>query len=316
MVNPSSISNDWRVRRIGEESCNSLLAVVSRMCDSPIVFELLIVLLFTAKSCSRSYEVTPSMITSIQFQTEVLGVVVVGKELFVALYNNSSEIKVHNTDTYSLQTSIKVPGMSFPWDMAADDTSLFVSERFNNNIHRIKLPEKRTITCWQTADSENGLSITKQGSVLVTCFRLNKLFEYSTDGIMRRKIVLQSDIKEPYRAIQLDNDQFLMSHESMHRVCLIDNNGKLIKSFGGTTGTKGGPLDRPRQLVVDQDGFILVADRGNNRVVLLDSNLEFVKNLIPPSAGIDGILALHLAEQHGKLYVSNDINHKLSVFQL
>ena len=285
------------------------------MCDSPIVLELLIVLLFTAKSCPRSYKRTPSMITSIQFQGQVRGVAVVGKELFVAVFN-SSEIKVYNTDTYSLQMNIKIPGLSCPWDMAADDTSLFVSELSKSNIHRIKLPEKQPITGWITAGYWNGLSVTKQGSVLVTCGSLNKLFEYSTDGIMRREIVLQWDIKYLYRAIQLDNDQFLVSHESMHRVCLIDNKGKLIKSFGGTTGTKGGPLNFPHQLVVDQDGFVLVADSGNNRVVLLDSNLEFVKDLIPSSAGMKDICALHLVEQHGKLYVSDDTNDKLTVFQL
>ena len=256
------------------------------------------------------------MITSIQFQREVRGVAVVGKELFVAV-GGSSEIKVHNTDTYSPQTSIKVPGLSLPWDMVADDTYLFVSEVFQNNIHRIKLPGKRPISGWEAAGNRNGLSITKQGSVLVTCHSLNKLLEYSTDGIMRREIVLQSDIGNPYRVIQLDNDQFLIDHHgSMHRVCLIDNRGQLIKSFGETTGTKGGTLSSPRQLVVDRYGFILVADQGNNRVVLLDSNLEFVKDLILASAGINKIFALHLVEQNGKLYVSDNINYKLAVFQL
>ena len=221
------------------------------------------------------------MITSIQFQAGVRGVVVVGKELFVAVSGSvflSSKIKVYNTDTYSLQTSITLPGLSLPWDMVADDTSLFVSEEHNNNIHRIKLPEKRTMTGWKTAGYSNGLCITKQGSVVVTSSSWIKLFEYSTDGIKIREIVLQSDIGIPYRAIQLDNDQFLITYESMHRVCLIDNKGKLIKSFGGTAGTKGGPLKNPYQLVIDQNGFILVADSGNNRVVLLDSNLEFVKD--------------------------------------
>ena len=281
-----------------------------------ILFTILL-LLFTATSCFKSYEKSPSLITSIQFSACVRGVAVVGKELFVAVYN-SPEIKVHNTDTYSLQTnvSIKVPGLSDPWDMAADDTSLFVSEYSNNNIHRIKLPGEKTITCWQAAGDQNGLSITKQGSVIVACHSLNKLFEYSTDGTEKREIVLQSDIVKPYRAIQLDNDQFLISHDFMHRVCLIDTTGKLIKSFGGTTGTKGGQLQYPRQMVVDQNGFILVADYGNNRVVLLDSNLEFAKDLIPASAGMKTIFAVCLEKQYDRLYVSDYCNNKLAVFQL
>ena len=228
----------------------------------------------------------------------------------------SPEITVHNTDTYLLQTSIKVPGLSDQWDMVADDTSLFVSEISSSNIHRIKLPEKQTITCWKAAGERNGLSITKQGSVLVTCCSLNKLFEYSTDGISRREIVLHTDLRGPYRAIQLDNDQFLFDHDSPDRVCLIDITGKLIKSFEGTTGTKGGPLKYPRQLVVDQNGYILVADGGGNRVVLLDKNLEFVKDLIPASAGMEGVFAVCLEKQCGRLYVSGGDKKKLAVFQL
>ena len=260
----------------------------------------------------------PSLITSIQFSGRVQGVAVVGKEIFVAV-NNSSEIKVHNTDTYSLQTnvSIKVPGLSYPWDMVSDDSSLFVSEFSNSSIHRIKLPEKQTITCWKAAGERNGLSITKHGSVLVTCHSLNKLFEYSTDGIKIREIALQSDLRGPYRAIQRDNDQFLIDHDSLHRVCLIDNKGKLIKSFGGTTtGTKGGPLQYPRQMVVDHNGSILVADYGKSRVVLLDSSLEFVKDLVPASARMKNVFAVCLVKQYDRLYVSDYCNNKLAVFQL
>ena len=99
------------------------------------------------------------MITSIQCQGRVRGVAVARKECFVAVYN-STEMKVYNSDTYSPQASVKVPGLSDPWDMIADDTSLFVSEYRNNNIHIIKLHEKQTITCWQAAGNRNGLSIT------------------------------------------------------------------------------------------------------------------------------------------------------------
>ena len=270
-------------------------------------------MLFTATSNLIPYERKASLAKLIQCQGRLCGVAVVGKELFVVM-TNSSEMKVYNTDTYSLQTSITVPGLSYPWDMVADKSCVYVSDYFNNNIHRIKLPEKRTIACWQAAGERNGLSITKQGRLLVTCYLLNKVFEYSTDGIQRREIVLQSDIMSPYRAVELDNDQFLIDHDSLGRVCLIDNKGKLIKSFDRTKGSKDGPLQYPRQLVLDKEGCILVADYG--RVLLLNSNLEYVKDVIPSSAGMKHILALCLEEHQGVLYVSDYDNKQLAVFHL
>ena len=50
--------------------------------------------------------------------------------------------------------------------------------------------------------------------------------------------------------------------------------------------------------------------------MLLDSNLDFVKDLIPSSAGMKEIFALHPVEQNGELFVSDNINCKLTVFQL
>ena len=133
---------------------------------------------------------------------------------------------------------------------------------------------------------------------------------------MIRDIVLQSDIRSPYRAIQLDNGQFLLDHDSPGRVCSIDRMGNVIKSFGGTEGTEGGLLSNPCQFLVDQRGFILVADYNNSRVVLLDPQLEFVKDLIPSSVGTNKVYALYLDEHCGELWVSDYLNNKLVVFEL
>ena len=139
-----------------------------------------------------------------------------------------------------------------------------------------------------------------------------KLFEYTDTGTLVRKISLPINVDDPRHSVQLDNSQFLASHSGkMHRVCLIDDEAKLIKSFVGS-----GRLNCPNQFVVDRNGFILVADRDNHRVVLLNAQLESVKHLIPTSAGIRKIFAIALDEHSGKLYVPDDANKQIKVFQL
>ena len=78
----------------------------------------------------------------------------------------------------------------------------------------------------------------------------------------------------------MDRDQFLVCQaggNDLHRVCLIDNRGNLIKSFGSIEESGNANLSDPYRLVVDRNGFILVADYSNNRVVLLNKPIGIRK---------------------------------------
>ena len=113
----------------------------------------------------------------------------------------------------------------------------------------------------------------------------------------------------------MDGDQFLVCQaggNDLHRVCLIDNQGNLIKSFGSTDGSGSANLTNPYRLVVDRNGFILVADCPNHRVVLLNKQLEYVKDIIPASMNMSGIFVLFLDEDNGRLYLSDYNNSILS----
>ena len=68
--------------------------------------------------------------------------------------------------------------------------------------------------------------------------------------------------------------------DDLHRVCVVDADGKLKKSFGGKRGSTIGQMNRPVYLSVDGNGFVMVADRGNSRVLLLDSDLEFKREIL------------------------------------
>ena len=61
-------------------------------------------------------------------------------------------------------------------------------------------------------------------------------------------------------------------------MCVVDDDGKVTRSYGGQRDSDVGQLDWPCHLVVDKDSqFIFVADRDNGRVVLLSPTLEFVR---------------------------------------
>ena len=123
---------------------------------------------------------------------------------------------------------------------------------------------------------------TSWGNVIVVSYGAKKIYEYTSVGALIREIGLSDNFIHPCRAMQVENDRFLLCQAdgTLHRVCLIDNQGNLIKSFGSTPGSGNANLTSPYRLVVDRNGFILVADHSNSRVVLLNKQLEYVKDII------------------------------------
>ena len=60
------------------------------------------------------------------------------------------------------------------------------------------------------------------------------------------------------------------------RVLKFDSSGTLLTSWG-ESGTEPGQFDTPHSIVVDDDGFVYVADRQNRRVQIFDSNGVYTK---------------------------------------
>ena len=80
------------------------------------------------------------------------------------------------------------------------------------------------------------MSINKKGNIVVSCFDLYKILEYTPTGICVRDIrvdAIDETIGCLQHAIQLDDDRFLICHASTHhRVCIIDSNVRMVKSSG------------------------------------------------------------------------------------
>ena len=269
---------------------------------------------------------------SIVFPSSVGGITMVEDKQFVAvnpsrstevnrLNRTTTEIMIYNSATFALQSSIRVPGCWNVWDMTASGNVVFLSDS-GGTIYRIQLSDE-SITSWSLGRSRTSLSTTKSGNILVCSKGRNKIYEYSPGGVFQREISLyftygRDHIYDPERAVQLDKDRFLVCQvweSNLHRVCLVDNEERLIrKSFGGSAGSGCSGLYRPHRLVVDRFGYILVADKSNNRVVLLDKELEYVKDLIPASANLKEIFTLYLDECKSRLYVGAGC--ELMVFEL
>ena len=200
--------------------------------------------------------------------------------------------------------------MKRPYDIVAGDNVLYVSEREDKSIHRIQLPEE-TVSSWTVDGTRLKLSISKNGNVIVASCIPAKIIEYTSEGTCVREIVvyrIDTNLVGLLHAIQLEGDKFLVCHaveDKHHRVCLIDNTGRVIKRYGGSKGTGKRHLNMPYHLAIGRNGSILVADKDNNRIVLLNASLEYMNEI----AGFKRTTRLLVNPELERLYV-NELNEK------
>jgi len=217
----------------------------------------------------------------------VRGVMSLDNLLYVLRRGKSSDqIAVCDKDSYRLERCITVPGLGGGNDMisCAHNRCAYVADITSSCIHRVGLPHGTDVTKWPVNDRPTGISVADTHSVLVMCVVARKIKEFSTDGKLLRQIQLPEDVVSPWHTIQLSSGEFIVSHgragDPLHRVCLIDSNGHVVKSYGGPKGSGTQQMNVPIHLTVDRNGFIFVADLNNHRVLLLSPALTFVREVL------------------------------------
>ena len=246
-------------------------------------------------------------------------------ELYI-VYFQSHSIDVYDTTKHVFQRSISVAGLGGARDIAVCEDVIYVSGWKDKLIHRNQLPEE-SVSNWKVDCNLMKLSTTPRRNVIVSCCCCCcplRIIEYTSIGTLVREIRMNKIYKNVHRlhhAHQLDGDRFLIIHEirdgiMIHLVSIIDSDGRLLKSYGREPGCGTGQMNCPTYLAIDKHGFILVADMDNDRVIQLNSSLGFVKEFIPQSAGLSQPLLLQLDEETGRLYVSENEDKCVSIFDL
>jgi len=89
------------------------------------------------------------------------------------------------------------------------------------------------VTKWSVASWPVGLSVNSANNLLVVSYHGHKLQEFTTCGTLLQNIQLHSDVRNPWHAIHLANDQFVVScRQSLHCVCIVDVKGTVIQRYG------------------------------------------------------------------------------------
>lgn len=230
-----------------------------------------------------------AVIRTITSDYEVRGLTMFNGKLHVLRNTTNDQVDVYKMNTEDNDTlycrDLIVPGDNL-WDMTSGtrDRCMYVSDRGQREVYDVT--EADDVKVPATFSHEpRGLSMMDNGKLLVTC--RNELAVVCCDLLSfddDSDVCLDETIQQPWHAIQLKTGNFVVCHGSgpskLHRVCIVDRSGCIIRSFGSVCGSGKLQLNVPCHLAVDKDDFIFVADCLNERVTLLTPTLDFVCHVI------------------------------------
>jgi len=129
------------------------------------------------------------------------------------------------------------------------------------------------------------LSLSNEGHLLVLRESQNILEVYSLNATLIHRLRLSQEVKDARHVVQTSIETFLLLHRlndsssAPFVISELANDGHLVQRF--VSRSQSEELSNPTYLSLDEDNNLLfVADYGNNRVVLFDSNVLTWKQVL------------------------------------
>jgi len=254
----------------------------------------------------------------------VFGVTSLDNQFYLLRCKPSEQIEVYDVDSYCLQHCLNVPRCGTVYDMVACGHNHCIYVADTSRIHKVDLPGGAVrrwsvnegsglLSKWSVNEGSGLLSLTVTvvaHNVLVTCCKVRKIKEFTTDGQLVREIVLPQHVSSPLHTVQLSSGDLVVCHgnrgDPLHRVCLIGSDGQVVKSHGGPPGAGKQQVNLPLHMAVDGNDFIFVADPNNQRVLLLSPTLTYIRDVVSSEQLKWRPSRLSLDVQRRRLYVADD----------
>jgi tripartite motif-containing protein 71 len=172
---------------------------------------------------------------------------------------------------------------NYPVGLGIDPNGgLFVADSYNRRIERFAL-DGTFLSAWPAVGSMDGTVVDYPGDV----------------GIDRRRGLVY------------------LSYRYAHRIILYNRDGYAMLTWG-SHGSAAGQFDQPLGVVVDDSGFVYVADYNNSRIQKFTSNGAFVtmwgQTPVPPDYHLWGPSVLAL-DHRGRLYVIDGMHNQVVVYR-
>ena len=120
------------------------------------------------------------------------------------------------------------------------------------------------------------MCLSHTGESIVVCDYYNyRIQEFYLDGRPPRVVVKYTDGTRPMGIALCDNGDYIVTDDGKHRVLRIDHNGA-TKWAVGSEGSGRDQFMYPQGVCILLDGRVVVADRSNNRLQVLNAETSAV----------------------------------------
>jgi hypothetical protein len=243
---------------------------------------------------------------------QITGLTSLGDRLF-AVRNGTQQIEVYDTQTFTLQRNLPVNGSClFGLTSCIANNCLYVADYVASKVHKVSFSCNDNIANWSVASCPLGLSVNVANDILVACYHAHRIQVYTTYGSMVREIVLSSTLPDPVHAIELNSGRLIVACGSLWSQFIIaavdQSDGNIVHCYGGSDGDSSGKmLQGSSEIVIDSDGNVVAVNWQPNRVMVLDSDLHWSRDLqLEMEGNLDEPYALHFDESLGRLYIGEN----------
>jgi len=225
------------------------------------------------------------------------GVAKLSKHIYV-LCRAPNSIRVYaDQSPFNFIKEIKAEYIRQPKDLAAcpQSSCLYVTDGYNmftksGNRCVWKITDETNVTRWlSNIGSPWTLSVCREKRVamLRDDEQHARLEVYQSDSVLSQSLLMPADVREPLHVVESSVGNFIVScrYGGLWSLCEIAADGHIVAQFLPENDLER--LDFPCYLAKYFDGRIIVADRNNHRVVLL--NLEPKSSQIFLTRGEDSI---------------------------
>ena len=139
---------------------------------------------------------------------------------------------------------------------------------------------------------------------------LRKIFMFNSSGDFIKEFVTKEKLSSP-GVLLFQEGKLYVSDQMLNKVMVFDTAGNLLRSYG-SEGHKEGQLYFPHGLVVDNKGWIYVADSGNDRIQAFKADGTTVKTIGTNVSTPRGMTK----DENGNIWVVEGLANKLQVLKI
>lgn len=208
----------------------------------------------------------------------VRGIAALKGKIYIIFQDTSFIRVIGNTEEFVKEEDIQLEEIKQPWGLEAydNDDYLYIPDRKLQCIWKVAVTSHEKGWKKRICELKNPykFSVASGGRLVIPMWWPNSLQIRKSDGTVEKTIVLPEDIQEPYYALEISRETFIIAHgheaTQPQRVCRVrqtEQNECLVDwSFPRDESDTIGNID---QLAMDEDGRIFVTDQNKGRILLL-----------------------------------------------